>query len=319
VLDDDSVAFLGAEAVRDDDLFDAALVSFGSFGIIHGVVLEVDDLFWLQQYRRQHAESPATWAALEHLDFSGLQRLGRPASVRPYFFQAVYNPYDRADGPYLTVMYREDEEPEGCRPPGRATAWRPGDSAADVIARFTDLSPSLTPTLVNALLPSQYPDLDGRCGTWGETFWDTSRRGRVASTAMGIPLDRAREAVETLFDVNEDHTAPALFALRYVQASAATLAFTRHAPHTAVLEIDGPYSRGMFAFYEAAWEAVRDLGFPVTFHWGKMLPLADDLPTRGWGADRVQAWRDARHTLLPSPELRAAFANDMLRRLGLDD
>jgi hypothetical protein len=279
-------------------------------------VIEVDDLFWLQQYRRQHAESPATWAALEHLDFSGLPDLGR-VGVRPYFFQAVYNPYDRADGPYLTVMYREDERPEDCDPPSRTTAWRPGDSAADVIARFTDLSPALTPTLVNALLPSQYPDIDGKCGTWGETFWDTSRRGRVASTAMGIPLDRAREAVEVLFDVNEDHTAPALFALRYVRASDATLAFTRHAPHTAVLEIDGAYSRGMLAFYEAAWGAVCALGFPVTFHWGKLLPLDDDLPERGWGADRVQAWTDARHALLPSAALRRAFTNDMVRRLGL--
>jgi FAD/FMN-containing dehydrogenase len=317
VLNDASVAFLGAEPVRDDDLFNAALVSFGSFGIIHGVVLAVDDLFYLQQYRRQHAESPATWAALENLDFSGLQSLGRPASVRPYFFQAVYNPYDRADGPYLTVMYREAVPPAGCEPPSQSTGWRPGDSAADVIARFTDLSPSLTPTLVNALLPSQYPDVDGKCGTWGEIFWDTSRRGRVASTAMGIPLDRAREAVEALFDVNEDHTAPALFALRYVKASDALLAFTRHAPHTAVLEIDGPHSRGMLDFYEAAWERVRGLGFPVTFHWGKMLPIDDDLPARAYGADRVQAWTAARQQLLPSAALRRAFTNDMVRRLGL--
>lgn len=318
VLDDASVAFLGAEPVRDDALFEAALVSFGSFGIIHGVVLEVDDLFYLQQYRRQHAESPATWAALEHLDFSGLQGLGRPAGVRPYFFQAVYNPYDRADGPYLTVMYREDERPAGSEPPGRSTEWRPGDSAADVIARFTDLSPALTPTLVNALLPAQYPNVDGKCGTWGETFWDTSRRGRVASTAMGIPLDRAREAVEALFDVNEEHTAPALFALRYVKASGATLAFTRHAPHAAVLEIDGPHSRGMLAFYEAAWERLRGLGIPVTFHWGKLLPLDDTLPVHSYGADRVRAWTDARHALLPSAKLRKVFTNDMLHRLGLD-
>ena len=203
-------------------------------------------------------------------------------------------------------------------PPSRSTEWRPGDSAADVIARFTDLSPALTPTLVNAILPAQYPDVDGKCGTWGEMFWDTSRRGRVASTAMGIPLDRAREAVEALFDVNEAHTAPALFALRYVKASDATLAFTRHAPHTAVLEIDGPYSRGMLAFYEAAWERVRGLGFPVTFHWGKMLPLDDTLPTQAYGADRVRAWTDARHTLLPTAELRKVFTNDMLHRLGLD-
>ncbi|MEP0547389.1 MAG: FAD-binding protein [Rhodothermales bacterium] len=317
VLGDASVQFLGAEVVRDDALFEAALVSFGSFGILHGVVLEVDDLFYLQQYRRQHPESPATWAAIEHLDFSGLQHLGRDPSVRPYFFQAVYNPYDRADGPYFTMMYREAARPADCVPRSRAGAWRPGDSAADVIARLTDVSPELSPALVNALLPQQYGDVEGVCGTWGEMFWDTSTRGRVASTAMGLPLDRVREGLDALFELNATHTVPALFAVRYVRASPAPLAFTCHPEHTAVLEIDGPHSKRMLKFYDAVWERLRDLGIPVTFHWGKLLPL-DATATDGYGAARVEAWRDARHTLLPTPELRAAFTNEMLEQIGLD-
>ncbi len=317
VLGDASVDFLDAELVRDDALFDAALVSFGSFGIIHGVVLEVDDLFYLQQYRRQHPESPATWAAIEHLDFSGLQHLGRPPNVRPYFFQAVYNPYDRADGPHFTMMYREPTRPADCVPRSRPGEWRPGDSAADVIARLTDLSPELTPTLVNAILPQQYGDVEGVCGTWGEMFWDTSTRGRVASTAMGIPLDRVREAIDALFELNATHTAPALFAVRYVRAGSAPLAFTCHPDVTAVLEIDGPHAKGMLKFYDAVWGRLRDLGIPVTFHWGKLLPL-DGTATDAYGAARIDAWVDARHTLLPSAALRRVFTNDMLHRLGLD-
>ena len=318
-LSDASVAFLGAEVIRDDALFDAAIVSFGSFGILHGVVLEVEDLFYVQEYRRQHAESPATWAAIEHLDVSGLQDLGRAPDVRPYFFQAVYNPYDRRDGPYLTVMYREEERPAGCPSPTRSGGgWRPGDSAADVIGRITDVSSALTPTLVNALFPQQYPDVDGVFGTWGEMFGDTSLQGRAASTAMGIPLDRVREAVDALFDLNEHHQISGIFALRYVRGSRAPLAFTRHAPHTCVLEIDGAYSRRMLRFYDVAWRHLMDLGIPVTFHWGKMLPLAADWVRRSYGDDAVDAWLTARETLLPTPALRRVFANEMLEQLGLD-
>ena len=317
-LSDASVAFLGAEVVRDDALFDAALVSFGSFGIVHGVVLEVDDLFYVQEYRRQHAESPATWAAIEHFDLSGLRGLGRPAPVRPYFFQAVFNPYDRRDGPYLTVMYREDARPAGCPSPTPSTGWRPGDSAADVIGRITDVSSAITPTLVNALFPQQYPDVDGVCGTWGEMFGDTGLGGRAASTAMGIPMDRVREAVEALFELNETRTIPGLFALRYVRGSRAPLAFTRHAPHTCVLEVDGAYSRRMLRFYDAAWQHLMDLGIPVTFHWGKMLPLRADWVRPSYGDEAVDAWLTARETLLPTPALRDAFANEMLEQIGLD-
>lgn len=318
VLGDASVQFLGAELVRDDALFNAALVSFGSFGIIHGVVLEVDDMFYLQEYRKQHPESPAMWAAIEHLDFTGLQGMGRPAGVRPYFFQAVYNPYDRGDGPHLTVMYREATRPSGCPSPSSPGVWRPGDGATEVLSRLTDLSPTVTPLLVNALMPQQYPDVDGECGTWGEMFWDTSRRGRVASTAMGIPMDRVRDGVEALFALNTDWQIPGLFALRFVRGSDATLAFTRHHEHTCVLEIDGAYSKRMLDFFAVAWQRLIELEIPLAFHWGKMLPLDADLVPRMYGEDQVKAWVDARHKLLPTAKLRRVFTNDMLRQLGLD-
>ncbi|MCI0693063.1 FAD-binding protein [candidate division KSB1 bacterium] len=52
VIADTFPSMLGAELIRDDDLFNAALVSFGCFGIIHGVVIEATDLYYLQAYRR---------------------------------------------------------------------------------------------------------------------------------------------------------------------------------------------------------------------------------------------------------------------------
>ena len=42
---------LGAEFRQDDTLFNAALVSFGSFGIIHGLMIETRDLFALNALR----------------------------------------------------------------------------------------------------------------------------------------------------------------------------------------------------------------------------------------------------------------------------
>jgi len=37
-----------------------------------------------------------------------------------------------------------------------------------------------------------------------------------------------------------------------------------------------------------------------------------------YGATAVEAWRNARHTLLATPELRRVFANPFLRQVGLD-
>lgn len=317
VLSDASAAVFGAEVVRDDGLFDAALVSFGSFGIVHGVVLEVTDLFFVQEYRRQHPASEATWAAIERLDTSGLEGTGRPPGVRPYFFQAVFNPYD--PDPYLTLMYREGTRPSGCEGPSRAIGWRPGDSAADVVGRLTDVAPSLTPTFVNALFPQQYPDVDGVCGTWAEMFGDTSLGGRAASTAMGVPIARVRDTLDTLLELNGEFEIPGLFAVRYVRGSRAPLAFTTHGPHTCVVEVDGAHSRRMLRYYEAAWARLMDRGVPVTFHWGKMLPLDRGWVRRSFGDAAVDAWIAAREVLLPDPAVRKAFDNGMLESLGLTD
>jgi FAD/FMN-containing dehydrogenase len=42
---------LGAEVIIDDELFNAILVSFGSFGVIHGVLVEVEDKFLLEKFQ----------------------------------------------------------------------------------------------------------------------------------------------------------------------------------------------------------------------------------------------------------------------------
>ena len=318
VVADSLVSGLGAELVRDDALFDAALVSLGSFGIIHGVVLEVDDLFYLQEYRRQVDDTPATRAAVDQLDFTQLA-LGRSAGVRPYFFQALFNPYQPSGKPHLTVMYRETDRPSNGHAPNRDNKWRPGDSAAELLAGATDLVSSLTPGLVGALLKQSYPDMDGVCGSWGEMFWDTSTRGKLASSAMGIPLDRARDALTELYRLNESHQIAGLFAVRYVKASRATLAFTRHQDRTCVLEIDGVYSKRMMDFYQAAWARLDELGIPLTFHWGKMLPFDPAVFVKGYGAAPLDAWRAARNQLLPTSALREVFTNQMLKDLELVD
>ena len=45
------IDWLGAEKISNDDLFNSAVVSFGSFGFIHGVLLETEPLFLLEEHK----------------------------------------------------------------------------------------------------------------------------------------------------------------------------------------------------------------------------------------------------------------------------
>jgi len=63
---------LGAILVRDDHLFNAALVSFGSFGVIHGVVIEAEPLALLEATRKRLPLNADLRRAIRTLDLTGL-------------------------------------------------------------------------------------------------------------------------------------------------------------------------------------------------------------------------------------------------------
>ena len=48
VTDDYATILGGATLVSDDDLFDAAVVSFGNLGLVHGILIEAEPLYLLR-------------------------------------------------------------------------------------------------------------------------------------------------------------------------------------------------------------------------------------------------------------------------------
>jgi FAD/FMN-containing dehydrogenase len=319
--------WLGAELVRDDGLFNAALVSMGSFGLIHGVLFEAEPLYYLQVFRGWRPLNDALWRAMEHLDFSGLT-MPRPATEQPYHFEVLVNPHDIAAGAFVKVMYKDAKRPPDGQPLPKPGKIAQGDDALEAMGVITNLASSVTPLVVNLLMKRLFTEEKGVCGTHGEIFRDTSTRGKAASTAMGIPLGSVRQATDIGLELNKDNEVgpfPGLFGYRYVKASQATLAFTRHAPATCVFELDGPWSDGTRKFYRRMWQAMDASGIPYTFHWGKIHGL-DAARVRQMYPDpqnparsAVDAWCEARRGLFKdSPKSDQVFANQWLRGLGMD-
>ena len=72
---------LGAKLVRDDALFNAALVSFGSFGMIRGLMIETRELFLLHLSRKFRPFNKALENAITSLDFSGFKNYFKEGPV----------------------------------------------------------------------------------------------------------------------------------------------------------------------------------------------------------------------------------------------
>ncbi|MDE2878623.1 FAD-binding protein [Candidatus Palauibacter soopunensis] len=303
---------LEAEVIRDDDLFHAALVSFGSCGIIHGVVIQADDRFFLNMFRTKLKRTPGLRRFMEDLDFTAFKAPGAEPGVRPHHLSAVINPFD-PDQVYMTAMYRHRTMPPGSRLPDPPSGVTPGDDALGLIAVLTDRF-DVAPFLMRRILDSELHNIENVAGTPGQIFRDTTTRGRAASSAVGIPLSEVNKVIDLFLETHGATEAPALIGIRYVKSTLATLGFTSFDDRTAIVEIDGPDSERVRDMHKQAWNALRSKEIPHRFHWGKQHELTADQFRIAYGDARVESWISSRQELLES-EGRNAFLNDTVRHI----
>jgi len=301
--------------IADDELFNAALVSFGSFGFIHGVMIETEDIYLLESYRKKIPLDDSFRHIMETLDFSNANFIPN-GNERPFHFQAVIDQYNLAGGAYATIMYKRPYKDNYQPPVVDFNKAGPGDDAAAVIGIITDMVPALTHLVVSKLVKSSYTLYEGVLGTSGEIFTNNNIRGKLLSTAIGIPLDRVLEVNDMLIEMNEDHgPLSGILSYRYVKRSAATLAFTKFDP-TCILELDCAESNTTRNFYTAVWNELEARNIPHSFHWGKIHNL-DEAKTRKIYGASMDKWIEQRNKIM-SPESMKIFNTQSLKDCGLD-
>ena len=311
---------LGAELIRNDALFNAALVSFGSFGIIRGMMIETRELFLLHASRSFQPFNSALKTGISALDFSGLN-LPQPAS-KLYHFQVTFNPNEGTppEEGALKVMF-EDDYTDDYEPPVWDDAKPgPGASGLEVMGALIGAIPSPLTELVMPLLNAQvraHLEPYAITGTFRDLFRGEIARGKVFASAVGVPLSRSLDALLKAFETyaNFGTVLPMTFTVRFVKGTQALLGFTKFDP-TCVLEIDGINTERTQEFANAVWANLEHAGIPFTMHWGKFNASLTPARVMNVYGENVQKWIDSRETLL-SQEVRSVFANDFLRSVGL--
>jgi hypothetical protein len=332
VASDEFIAWLGATPIKDDNAFNAAVVSFGSFGFIHGVLLETEPIYLLKKFvRGPLAYTEAVKNAVNNWDFSGIEAqmpfpLNTPGKEL-YHFEMVVNPHrftpdDASKGVYIKTIYKIPFTP-GDRPPlPDNTKFQYGDELLGVMQSILDtvgkpLRQKLIPPLVTKLFPLAYAAVEEVTGTIGEIFNNTKFRGQAASAAMAIDSKDASRAIEEIVAINKQTAFAGALALRFVTGTKATLGFT-HFNKTCVLELDGVESKSSRKFFEKVWTRFEELGIPYTLHWGKINFILDAQRIRNmYGDAAVNQWKTCRENLLDEPT-RKVFTNDFMVKCGLE-
>jgi FAD/FMN-containing dehydrogenase len=313
---DSFAALLNATPVRDDEAFNAAVVSFGAFGFVHGVMIQAEPIYLLEAYMRRITFDDALKHLVTTLDFQH-PRLPYQGEV-PYHFGTLLNPYDISNGAYMSVMYKRPYQQGYTPPKPNSEGVGPGDDAPCFIGKLSDVAPALVPALANAVIGKSLSLYEKQMGTLAQMFNNTLLRGKLASAAIGFPHDRAADVMDMLLRINKT-SGPfvGVFAFRFVKSSIATMAFTRFAPVTAVLELDGVQSKGTMRFYDAVWAEMDKMGIPYTFHWGKMNTLTADKITNMYGG-ALTSFLQQRSKYVDAATLNI-LSNDTLQRWGIDD
>ncbi|MEO8763901.1 MAG: FAD-binding protein [Ginsengibacter sp.] len=332
VASDDFIKWLGAEPVKDDDMFNAAVVSFGSFGFIHGILVETEPVFLLEQFRAGNIEYNDTLRfAINNLDFSGiLNELPSPPDTpgkELYHFEVLVNPQKfQADNPakgvFLKTMYKIPYREDYPHIERDDKGFSYGDDLLGVVQTILDslgpgLSTLLVPALVNKFFPLAFQSNISTTGTLGETFSNTKFRGKAASAAIGVDASNASIVIEEIVKINKKNPFPGGVALRYVKGTEALMGFT-HFPKTCIIELDGVEAKVSRNFFKKVWDRLEALNIPYTLHWGKInFNLNPDLLQKMYG-DNVVTWKDCRHKLLDEKS-RKVFSNDFMIQCGLAD
>ena len=315
VVSDAFVQRLETRLIRDDELFNAALVSFGSFGFIHGVMIETEPLYLLECYRQRYPLDSGLHHVMNTLDFSTAHFLPH-GNERPFHFQVVVNQYDLEHGAYVTIMYKRSYRDDYQPPVVDHDKAGPGDDVPAFLGKLTQFIPVVTPLIVNNLIKTAFPTFTNVWGTSGEIFTNMDTRGKLLSTALGIPISFTNEVNQMLIELNDAHGPfSGIFSYRYVKKSDATLAFTKF-DHTCVVELDGVESAVTRNFYNVVWHELIARNIPHTFHWGKISELNPAKLEKMYHQD-ISKWIKARNTLMPVDALQA-FNNETLNNWGLD-
>ncbi len=310
-VSDDFVARLGADLVRDDVLFDSALVSFGSFGIIHAVLVETVPTYLLETHQRRLPLDVELRRAMATLDFS---RLPMPhVGEVPHHFEVDVNPHDVPNGVWVSVMYLRGLAPY--TPPDKTPGeYGPGDDLLSVVGLLTPLISGSVAPIINAFAGQYLKEYSYVMGKQGEIFSKTIVHGKAMSMELGLPLPIVSDALPIILEEARRGSFPGFIGIRYIKRSRALLAFTKF-DMTCTVELQGAFSSLSQTVYDRIWSALEAARIPYTLHWGQMNNFTPPRVRAMYGP-AVDQWLASRRSLL-TPQAQRLFSSTFLEDCGL--
>jgi hypothetical protein len=315
VLNDDFAMKIGADLIRDDDVFNAAVVSFGTFGLIAAVAVETAPIYQLA--------FPAI-GDIHHDDLKAkLRQFGDADPPDLYHYEFIFDPHTRTQ---MAMEAGAPRVPFQSGVPTPQPRWiirdKNGYAPGINVLRLLGLFRFLPPRIPAAIEMKQYRKLallNGVRGTPGQLYTSSIYylEGYTES-AFGVSVKDAPATIDISSEVARDMRLPSISQVRLVHRSHATLGFTQHEPKTAVFEF-GLINDDRYPEFERRLDAaLRAAGVRYTMHWSKNSGIDPRKLDYMYGAAKIASWKAARRAVFGNDAtLMQLFETDAMVRAGL--
>lgn len=317
VMNQDFVQKIGARLIRDDDIFNAAVVSFGTFGIIAALAVETAPIYQL------------AFPPIADISYADLKQKLNDFSdgIIPkdlYHYEFIFDPFSR------TQMAMEASAPKVPYLPGVPTpkprwiirnknGYAPGINILRVIGPIRDLVP---PRVLTGIEYKQYREnalLGSVRGSPGQIYTSSVfHLGGYIESAFAVSVKDAAATIDICSQVSQELRLPSIYQVRLCRASTGTLAFTQHEPITAVFELAMIHDERYPEFEHRLDQAFRKAGIRYTMHWSKNSGISPDKLKYMYGDARINSWKAARSAVFGSDAtLMRLFETDAMVEAGL--
>lgn len=333
---------IGAEFMQSDELFDAAVVSLGTFGIVHSAVIEVQRLesyfLWRQRfdYDEKLQEVMRTfdfkdWSWPDPMQqFLAKKRVRQQASTSEStlrHFEVVVNPYQVGtgkQGAFVTTVWDDGRliVPANVSNQSANVNTQVGTALIRILeGKLSDEVPGA----LNALLPTQYAPittpLEGPLRTLFPKGIPTG--GIPMSMELAVPREHVNDAMKIILAEIEKHPDgyyyPGVVAFRFMERTKALIGFTHFAPTVTIEFPTVAGVKGSEAFFGRVVKAFVESNPKIPFaqHPGQWNTYSTDAALfRATFGKNLTTFRTQREKML-SPQARYRFANEYTDKIGL--
>lgn len=310
VLSDASAASFATSVVRNDDMFEDALIHLGALGLVNGVVMQ------MVPYRRFQllaVRQPAWPGWLEQMatgNFGAILQALSPGEARtPLFYETTIDPIAWDQHRALHLIYLPATGPVPAEPRGEPATThpaiiRPGESLS-AMALFPQQHALLSVglergafalrgdqvvedfPLLDFYADNYFPVSPPKKGPWPELGWEDlhgdvvtgGNPGAIYNAALAVPRETIAQVIPLICATIQPLPKCMVMTLRFVSGAMGSLAFTRW-PETVVIDLEGASDRspnGLHVYAPFTRKAVAlirqaldEAGLIYSLHWAKL-------------------------------------------------